>query len=373
MLNMENLIKANVFGKDAGNREDIRINKKLPFVDKHILLNYYYIKDYCLDEKVLQDIIVWIYTCMGKYKILTIELENVIYDNRLCYVILECIVEYLAYSGINVNIILKNTKYTNSNINTIINGVTKGRKVYERYRKIAKYNAKENTYSSIIMSDLCFLLKAYGVGEENSFRIADVAAELTGNALEHGRSDCLIDCMYTKQRVECGGDKKEIKWISLIVMNVSGILLGDPLYIKYEVCKEREKYKEEENYPIISEAYKYHQRDFSEKYGKRDFYLISSFQDRITGRREIAYTGGTGLTTLIGSAKMDSNNSECYVHSGNKKLIFNRNILGGERDGLVGFNIRNEFIHYIPDLNYYVNSPLYIPGTAYNLNYFIRS
>ena len=55
---------------------------------------------------------------------------------------------------------------------------------------------------------------------------------------------------------------------------------------------------------------------------KEDFYNICSFQHKISGRKDVKSTGGTGLTKLIQTLEKMSDAHKCYVVAGKKVVNF---------------------------------------------------
>lgn len=107
-------------------------------------------------------------------------------------------------------------------------------------------------------------------------------------------------------------------------------------------------------------------------YCEDDFYILSSFQDKITGRNEMATTGGTGLTTLVSNLTYRSDAYNCYVISGFRKLNFITQYLEINEDYWYGFNDEKDFINFPPAKCCFQSNPFFMPGTAYNLNFVLE-
>ena len=82
--------------------------------------------------------------------------------------------------------------------------------------------------------------------------------------------------------------------------------------------------------------------------------------------------GGTGLTCLINSLQRKSDSDDCYVLSGNKIVLFLKEYLS-YNDDWIGFNKSNDFFSDTPDYEVFDRSQMYFSGTAYNLNFVMKS
>lgn len=58
----------------------------------------------------------------------------------------------------------------------------------------------------------------------------------------------------------------------------------------------------------------------------------------------------------------------CYVVSGNRKLILDKDFLEYTKDDWIGFNKNNNYLEEAPEASLLINNDIYLPGTAYNLN-----
>ena len=107
-------------------------------------------------------------------------------------------------------------------------------------------------------------------------------------------------------------------------------------------------------------------------YNEEYFWDIASLQDRISGRKGTSSAGGTGLTVLINSLQKEADNDTCYVISGEKIISFKKDFIERDSNGWLGFNRQNDFFNHKPDISILNSSSLWIPGTAFNLNFVMR-
>ena len=98
----------------------------------------------------------------------------------------------------------------------------------KHFRKLIKEkdistNVIGNTYSEIDT-----FLKVFDVSEEFRDKVAVTIAELVGNAIEHARSDCLLDIDVTSPYEKKDEDMHTLYYgVNLAVLNFSDKLLGD--------------------------------------------------------------------------------------------------------------------------------------------------
>ena len=108
---------------------------------------------------------------------------------------------------------------------------------------------------------------------------------------------------------------------------------------------------------------------FNDEYKEDYFYLISAFQDKISGSMEKNVTGGTGLKKLIQSLQRESDTSMCYMQTGDIVFYFVDKYLNYNADNWLGFNNENDFFNKPPSRHIFDKSKVFIPGTAYNLTF----
>lgn len=235
------------------------------------------------------------------------------------------------------------------------------------YRRILSGSEKSNSnFLCRLMTDVEYFLKSYEVEETCRDEISEVIVELVGNAVEHTRSDCLLDIDITKEYLKKDTQEK-CYGINIVVLSYSEQLLGEALKVK--LLSDREL---GERYSYVMQAYSNHQGCFNTEYREEDFFNIASFQHKISGSNEKISSGGTGLTKLIYSLERRSEDHECYAISGTRVVNFKRELLEYDTNSWIGFNKERNFLNNIPDKDVISFCPVYIPGTAYNLNFVMR-
>lgn len=251
----------------------------------------------------------------------------------------------------------------------------------EKFKKKFEYDLYRNHYRKILsgleepesdflcklMSDINSFLKLYNVEAACSDDIAEVVVELVGNAIEHTKSDCLLDIDVAPEYIH--KDTGEVcQGINIVVLSYSDILLGDALKNKIHRNNSLNG-----RYLQVEKARINHQKHFDDYYTEEDFFNIASFQHRISGSESKSVNGGTGLTKLICSLEKRSEAHNCYVVSGNRVVYFIHDLLEYDNNKWIGFNKTHDFINDIPADNVVVTCPVYIPGAAYNLNFVMKS
>lgn len=316
---------------------------------------------------------------------ISFELGNICFIDKLVYVLFECICDCLIKQwGHDVYVQFKNkdTIWTagvcSSPLLLLKTGERKHLLKYEQkfrndiyrnhYRRIVKGDEqKDSILLSKLMSEVDIFLKTFSVKEECREEISEVIVELIGNAGEHTGTDCLIDLDispgYRKK-----GDTSDYYGINLVIINFSDKLLGDGLREKI-LCNEQCL---DDRHQKVKKAYDLHEKAFSKRYTEEDFFHIASFQNRISEREKNRYTGGTGLTKLIKSLEQRSESHRCYVISGNRGLIFFKKYLEYNSDNWIGFNDEKDFLNNIPELRNVEPTQIFMPGTAYNLNFVMK-
>jgi hypothetical protein len=234
------------------------------------------------------------------------------------------------------------------------------------FRKLMRYGQGRVTLSKM-MGDVSHFLKNAGIEESSFNELAEVAAELVGNAWEHTASDCLIDLDVTTNYGKADSDANYVG-VNLSVVNFSDQILGDLVKEKLSDPDIRLP----ERYQKVQKAFEIHKKYFGSSYKQDDFYNIVSFQHKISGRAEKMETGGTGLTKLIASLENRSDFHRCYVISGDRALWFHQEFLRHDSDHWIGFNVGNDFFGGPPDASVTEQGLIYMPGTAYNLNFVLE-
>lgn len=238
-------------------------------------------------------------------------------------------------------------------------------------RVISSKEKKDSVILSKVFSEINTFFKVFKVSDQAGLEVAEFLIELVGNVKEHTDSDCIIDldvtdASYIKKGTR-GGKNNLYYGINIAVLNFSDQLLGDGIK---ELLLTNDNL--EGRYMDVKNAYDYHKEFFSENYDEDDFFNITTFQHKISGREDIVSTGGTGLTKFISSLEKKADAHHCYVVSGNRGICFKQEYLEYNENMWIGFNKTNDYLKSIPDESLLITSKLYIPGTAYNLNFVMK-
>lgn len=300
------------------------------------------------------------------------------FKDKLVLILFECIVYYININKLNVAYSIK----VNDTIFSEVNGLSplftlnpsdfmkkfKFDLSQRHFRNIIyKSQNTSNTDLSILMQNLTCFFCNNGISEKTSSQLSEVFTELVGNASEHGNSDCLIDVDLTGKVYKKVGDDNNIYYsLNVAIINFSDILFHETL-----MQKMKENNNLSERYKKVAAAFKYHSSKFNEQYDENKFYIISSFQHKISGANKLSI-GGTGLTPLIYSLKEKIEEQDCYMLSGDTALVFWEDLIDFDDDKFIGFNSSNNYFIDIPDNRVFINSPIYLPGTAFNLSFAIK-
>lgn len=237
------------------------------------------------------------------------------------------------------------------------------------YRKVINGNIDiSSDYLSKIMFDIEQYLQNINIEEKYSVEISSTLSELIGNAIEHTKTDCLVDIDVAEGYYKKSTGNLEYYGINIVVLNFSKKLFGDSLQYKINNMK----LDEETRYNKVIDAYNNHRRKFNEQYIEEDFYNIASYQHKISGAPRKITDGGKGLTSLIASLERYSDTHKCYMMTGKRILVFMNELLKMNEDRWIGFNEENDFICYPPDKKCIKWSKVNLPGTAYNLHFVMR-
>ena len=237
------------------------------------------------------------------------------------------------------------------------------------YRRILLKHEVEDEKLSIIMEEISIFLKMFYVSDEFIDEISEVAIELIGNVSEHTGSSCLVDIDVTPMDyIKRTDENNRFYGINLSVVNFSEHLFNED--IKERILSNRDKMSG--RYKDVWNAYKFHQGYFNSEYTEDDFFNIAAFQHKISGSIRKEVTGGTGLTKLIYSLEKRSDAHNCYMSSGRRLLWFQREFLEYNDDNWIGFNLNKDFLTHIPERKVVDLGTVYMPGTAYNLNFAMK-
>lgn len=229
------------------------------------------------------------------------------------------------------------------------------------YRKVLT-DPSDETAPAKLVTDIKTFLDRFHMKDEFDGKLAFTIGELADNALCHTQTPCLIDIDIT-ERDYTSTDSNDIYYaINVVVLNFSEKFLYDDIIEKIE----HKYYKEDSRYTVVEKAYQKHSEQFSKHYKKEDFYLISAFQDEISGRPNESYSGGTGLPELVRTLEEYAEEDFCYVLSGRNSLLFQKELLNFTKEGWIGFNQSGNYLEDIPNPNCLSTSYTLLPGTGYN-------
>ena len=338
-----------------------------------------------IDSKTIFEMIRFIATLTVKYTGMRLpivfELKKCSFQDKLTYVLFECLCEYLTEEcGHRVVVSLPDGKHIHtaglrySPLLCLSNHTEKNADAFKRkfsfdilqyhFRKVLLAENCEPTYLSKLFQDVDDFQKNCGVDGECREKISEVIAELVGNAVEHGDGNCLVDFDIAPNFIK-NGSNEEFIGINIVVMNFSSKSLGEAL-------KDKILYEEDlgSRYAVVKSAYEKHRGYFEDEYTQEDFFNLMVFQDKISGRGD-SLLGGRGLTKLIESLEKRSDAHMCYVVSNGRILLFSPEYLNYNKGMWLGFNKENNiFEKPAPEIT--GTFDFVFPGTAYNLNFVMQ-
>lgn len=340
------------------------------------------------DGNVIRDILFFVNSLHNKYRNVNIpisfELGTIIFKDKLTYIFLEIIcyilIKYYKHSvyvkflaepyiftnGINSSPLLLLTTNEKRHREKFINKYKFD--IYnDHYRRLISSEDMKNEKLSKIMDEIGYFLSYHEIDDQYLDDICEVIIELIGNVSEHTNADCLIDidiaASYNK-RDEPGS----FYGINLNIVNFSECLFNE--LIKNRIL--HDDISGFKRYQIVRDAYHYHENHFCNNYTENDFFNIAAFQHRISGNVSKTSTGGTGLTKLICSLEKSSDSHNCYLISGDRALWFFHELLEYNDDNWIGFNQENDFLSHLPELKCVGDNTIFMPGTAFNLNFAMK-
>lgn len=322
---------------------------------------------------------------------ITINLKNSIFEDKLSYILLECICYNLIEKEECRLTLIFNCKHSiyNEGIKTSclkhVNGSSIGLEKFKRlfkfdifqshFRRIVKYESYSIESTSLMVQDIDNYLKGCGIQRGYRNIVSEIVGELLDNSIEHSKSDCLIDLDVTRdyEKINSGANDSYCG-VNIVVLNFSDIMLSHGIYEKIKKIDDLEYSATEvtSRYYDVIRARAFHSKYWCDKYTEKDFYTIASFQHKISSRKDTFSTGGTGLTQLLRGLQDRSDAYECYLLSADRRYSFIKNILSHNADSWIGFNEQSDFFNTLPDGKFISASNLYMPGTAYNLNFVMK-
>lgn len=332
----------------------------------------------------IHELIVGVNSIMKKHVVpLVIFINNVTFKDKLVYIVLECICYYLIrYENFKIELFVKpnesiwteGIRYSpllcssdNLPLAFFLNSDDK------HYRRIIGFtNAKTVTLSNESTRIMNFLKNA-GIDKKTAKYLTETMNEVIGNAIEHGKSDCLVDIDITDKTYHKSdpNDDSDYYGINVAVLNFSRIPFHHKLQQKL-MDVEKLKPDNKDRYLAILKAKNNHSKYFGKNYKEKDFYTISSFQNKISGSINKAATGGVGLTQLIKAIQKKSDSDYCYMLSENRSIYFYRQHLKYDKYMFISFNECGDYFNSIPHEDVLGGCDTYFPGTAYNLNFVIK-
>lgn len=232
------------------------------------------------------------------------------------------------------------------------------------YRKVIRESAAETACLGNITGDIYSFLNNNSIQEAFSDQISEVVSELAGNACEHAKTDCIVDLDITN---DYENKNKE----TCIGINISVTNYAEQLFeagLEHKILNEKVDIG---RYRQVKDAFDCHKSSFSKEYTKTDFFRVAAFQTGISGRSSRNCAGGMGLVKLVTSLEKQADYHHCYMISGSRTMRFIPEY-HEYSDGWIGFNQSNDYLHHIPDIEIFSNADIFMPGTAFNLNFAFR-
>lgn len=343
-----------------------------------------------IDLNEIRNIILFLSSIKRKHSLaflpIDIDLGNRIFTDKLSYVSLECLCYYLLTKencNLHLHFTCQHTIYNEGIKTSYLKNINseEGKADFikhfkfdilqSHYRRLIPCEDQSGKWTPLVNQEIESFLKPFEIQQIYRNCASDVVCELVDNALEHSVSDCLVDIDITNDYTkDIDPDEKNLYCgLNIVIINFSKILMGDGISQKFLLLK-KEADGIPSRYNDVFLAQEYHQNFFGKHYTKQDFDIITSFQNKISGR-ETCSTGGTGLTHLIKALEEETDAYNCYMISGNRKINFIKHFLHSP-NGWVGFNERNEYLSDIPNQECIDKSRLFFPGTAYNLNLVLK-
>lgn len=219
---------------------------------------------------------------------------------------------------------------------------------------------------SPIYQDLYVFFNSLFEDDEWADELSELISELINNVDAHTESDCIVDIDVSE--VQNKSSQELYKKVAIVVMNLSENCIYDRVMnnIKTEYYE-----KEDVLYEKIYRAEKEHKQFFDERYKEEAFYILAAFQNHVSSRKNNSTQGGgTGLALLTEKIKNTLSKTKddfSYVLSGDRMILFEKELLVKDEDGLTCFNSKGNFIERRPEDNILETSALVVPGTIFHL------
>lgn len=226
------------------------------------------------------------------------------------------------------------------------------------YRHVVLYEKHKESDLCPLNDTIKYVISNGNVDYDLAVDSAESVIEMVGNVIEHSRSDCIVDIKV------CRNIDSHV-YVSLNVISLSQIFIGTRLK-DYII----ENYSNYSGFGIVKKAYSYHSKMFNNTYDIDSFSFVCSFQNRVSTRKNVVNSGGTGFTTLIKNIHNKSFNEEydSYILSGNNTLYFRNKYLNPDSEGIIGFNDKNDFYYSKPNADILKKEITTFPGTIFCVN-----
>ena len=338
------------------------------------------------DADLLSSIISFSTSILEKPKLIRnieFNFDSIELQDKLSYIYFECICFYLISQGFVVSVYLEVTRNVVSSgiYDSPIKYLHPHNGNYSLEKFLTEFQVKytrthlrlwvtsKNDFSSFSSTIVSFLKNLFIIDDKKIlFSIANTIGELVGNAIEHGRSDCLVDIDYSDSFVHIQKPDRNFSALNVVILNFSTIKMGDLVKNKItqsHPCKMGVKYQD------IKRIYNIHETFFNQQYTENIFWIIASLQHEISGRQDTMISGGRGSTKLLKSIIDYSESNYCYIMSGHELVKFHHNLLNEDSQGYVSFS-NSDFQSAKPEKEVYSKSKIYLPGVGYNLNFVLE-
>lgn len=240
------------------------------------------------------------------------------------------------------------------------------------YRRFVYKDKVDNSYYAKIISDLNTTLPGFiPIKEKQS--IAELVCELVENSITHGNSNCLFDIDVTTNHYKKYKNSDDSYFgVNIGVINESENLFFTKLKNKIKNMSINNNFNSS-RYKYVYDSYYQQQEYFNDDYNENNFWSLANLQDRISGRGDYVDAGGKGLTKLINTLQTsyETEDSDCYILSGNILLKLKQEHLKYDKNKWLGFNDKNDFME-LPDKDIFEKNNFYFKGTAYNISFSMK-
>lgn len=204
--------------------------------------------------------------------------------------------------------------------------------------------------------------------------IRELLLELITNVKNHTVDSDLVLQVNVSDVIK-SDTKKEHKYFAISFYSLSNTLLYETTKKFYDSLKKNLVISEDRKmlYKNYEEIYNKQINYFDDEYSIEHFFMLQSFQNGITSRTSsFGKSSGTGLANAIQVImnKIDDKEGFSYVYSGEKICYFKAKSLNF-KDSICSFNEEEDYLQR-PSSNICTESPVFFPGTAYQLIFPIK-